>query len=53
MPKETFGDVTADANWAIFLKLKATALFNRVASLQWIPYLLLHMRLELINELQE
>jgi len=30
MPTGTFGDVTADANRAIFLKRKATALFNRV-----------------------
>jgi len=30
MPTGTLGDVTADANRTIFLKRKATALFNRV-----------------------
>jgi len=62
MPKGTFGVVTADANRAIFLKRKATALFNRVerlvdslssASLTSCDESGFHVRLELIDELQE
>jgi len=61
MPTGTFGDVTADANRAIFLK--ATSLFNRVERLGNPPLSSaaltscdesgLHVRLELIDELQE
>jgi len=62
MPTGTFGDVTADASRAIFLKCKATALFNRVerlvdslssAALTSCDESDLHVRLELIDELQE
>jgi len=62
MPTGTFGDVTADANRAIFLKRKATALFNRVerlvdslssSALTSCDESGLHVRLELIDELQE
>jgi len=62
MPTGTFGDVTADANRKIFLKGKATALFNRVerlvdslssSALTSCDESGLHVRLELIDELQE
>jgi len=62
MPTGTFRDVTADANRAIFLKRKATALFNRVerlvvslssAALTSCDESGLLVRLELIDELQE
>jgi len=62
MPTGTFGDVTAAANRAIFLKRKATALLNRVkrlvdslssAALTLCDESGLHVRLELIDELQE
>jgi len=58
----TFGDVSTDANREIFLKRKATALFNRVerlvdslssAALTSSDESGLHVRLELIDELQE
>jgi len=58
----TFGDVSADANRAIFLECKATAFFNRVerlvdslssAALTSCDESGLHVRLELIDELQE
>jgi len=52
-----FGDVTADANRPIFLKRKATALFNKVErlvdSLQVRRLSGLYVRLELIDEFQE
>jgi len=60
MPTGTFGDVTDDANRAIFLKRKATAFFNRVerlvdslssAALTSRDESGLHVRLELIDEL--
>jgi len=60
MPTGNFGDVTADANRAIFVKRKATALFNRVerlvdslskAELASCDETGLHVRLELIDEL--
>jgi len=62
MPTGTFGEVTADASRAIFLKRKAAALFNRVerlvdslssAALTSCDESVLHVRLELIDELQE
>jgi len=62
MPTGTFGDVTADASRAMFLKRKATALFNRVerlvdslssSALTSCDESGLHVRLELIDELQE
>jgi len=62
MPTGTFRDVTADANRSIYLKRKATALFNRVerlvdslssSALTSSDESVLHVRLELIDELQE
>jgi len=38
MPTGTFGDVTADASRAIFLKRKAAALFNKVERLMDKPH---------------
>jgi len=62
MPTGTFGDVTAYAIRAIFLKRKASALFNRAellvdslssAALTSCDESGLHVRLKLIDELQE
>ncbi|XP_070075579.1 uncharacterized protein [Drosophila takahashii] len=61
MPTGIAGDATADENRVIFLKRKATALFNRVerlvdslssAALTSCDESGLHVRLELIDELQ-
>jgi len=51
MPTETFGDVTADANRAIFFKAQVDSLSS--AALTSCDESGLHVRLELIDELQE